>query len=167
MTKRVKKITKTKSKVDELLLSALGSEMMAIDFYNDAAQKAQSQAGRTFFNEMANFEKAHFENVKKIILSRGQKSALAIYESNTKAKSIKPEVKGEFEPNKDEIIDVLIIAIRAEKDAKERYLKISKMMPDKKSKQIFINLSEDERLHQNMLEEQFYQLSNKGLIIWE
>ncbi|MGQ9818286.1 MAG: ferritin family protein [bacterium] len=82
-------------------------------------------------------------------------------------KKITPEIAGDFEPNKDEIIDVLIIAIKAEKDAKERYLKISRMFSDKDSKQIFINLSEDERLHQNILEEQFYQLSNKGLIIWE
>ncbi len=161
------KVRKTTSKVDELLLAALGSEMMAIDFYNSASEKAQSVAGRKFFKEMADFEKAHFENVKRIILSRGYKTKSAVHKLQTRIKKIKPEVKGNFEPNKDEIIDVLIIAIKAEKDAKERYLRISKLMPDKKSKQIFINLSEDERLHQNMLEQQFYQLSNKGLIIWE
>ncbi len=59
------------------------------------------------------------------------------------------------------------IAIKAEEDARKRYLDIAKMMKDKEAKEIFINLSEDERRHRNLLENQFYQLSNKGTIIWE
>lgn len=163
-----KKATKKDAnRVDELLLTALGSELMAMDFYQKAADKAQSQAGKRFFTEMAEFEQSHFEHIKTVIYSRDKNAKLQLYAPMAIKKSIKPEVSGEFEPNKDEIIDVLIIAIKAEKDAKERYLKISRMFSDKDSKQVFINLSEDERLHQNLLEEQFYQLSNKGLIIWE
>ncbi|MGQ9535584.1 MAG: ferritin family protein [bacterium] len=166
-TRKTKSIKKGSRRVDELLLSALGSELMAIDFYQKAAEKAQSQAGKRFFTEMAEFEQSHFEHIKSVIYSRDKNAKLEIYAPMATKKKITPEIAGDFEPNKDEIIDVLIIAIKAEKDAKERYLKISRMFSDKDSKQIFINLSEDERLHQNILEEQFYQLSNKGLIIWE
>lgn len=164
---RKKATKKGVDRVEELLLSALGSELMAMDFYQKAAEKAQSQAGKRFFAEMAEFEQHHFEHIKSTIYSRNTKAKLQLYVPISMEGSIKPEVSGEFEPNKDEIIDVLIIAIKAEKDAKARYLKISKMFSDKESKQIFLNLAEEERLHQNLLEQQFYQMSNKGLIIWE
>lgn len=171
--KKIKKPPKKKptkkgvDRVEELFLSALGSELMAIDFYQKAAEKAQSQTGKRFFTEMAEFEQFHFEHIKSVIYSRDKNTKLKRYTPMAMTKKITPEITGDFEPSKDEIIDVLIIAIKAEKDAKERYLRISRMFSDKDSKQIFINLSEDERLHQNILEEQFYQLSNKGLIIWE
>lgn len=171
--KKIKKSERKKTtkegvdRVEELLLSALGSELMAMDFYQKAAEKAQSQAGKRFFTEMAEFEQHHFEHIKSTIYSRNKKAKLQLYVPISMKGSIKAEVSGEFEPNKDEIIDVLIIAIKAEKDAKERYLKISKMFSDKESKQMFLNLAEEERLHQNLLEQQFYQMSNKGLIIWE
>ncbi|MGQ9818285.1 MAG: hypothetical protein ACUVQ3_10135 [bacterium] len=51
-TRKTKSIKKGSRRVDELLLSALGSELMAIDFYQKAAEKAQSQAGKKFFTEM-------------------------------------------------------------------------------------------------------------------
>ncbi len=168
----MKKSRKTKSvvkpsKVEELLLAALGSEIMAMEFYNKAAEKAQSKMGKEFFRELAEFELNHYEHVKKIILAYDKNAKLELYKPMVLKKSVKPEVSGEFEPNKDEIVDVMNIAIKAEEDARKRYLDIAKMMKDKEAKEIFINLSEDERRHRNLLENQFYQLSNKGTIIWE
>ena len=81
--------------------------------------------------------------------------------------SIKSEVEGEFEPNKDEIVTVINLAIDAEIKAQERYTKIAKLMSDEESKKIFQNLAQDERNHQRILEDEFYHLSNKGTIIWE
>jgi len=80
---------------------------------------------------------------------------------------IKPEIEGEFEPNKDEIIDVIYLAIESEKKAHERYRKISNLFDDEKGKKIFDNLAQDEINHKRILEDELYQLSNKGTIIWE
>ena len=38
---------------------------------------------------------------------------------------------------------------------------------DEESKQIFLTLANDEFNHRRILEDEFYVLSNKGLIIWE
>ncbi len=165
-SKKIKKTTKL-SKVEELLLAALGSEIMAMEFYNKAAEKALSKMGKEFFSELAEFELSHYDHVKKIILAYNKNAKLELYKPMVLKKSVKPEVSGEFEPNKDEIVDVMNIAIKAEEDAMTRYLDIAKKMKDKETKQIFVNLSEDERRHRNLLENQFYQLSNKGTIIWE
>ncbi|MBE0432905.1 redoxin domain-containing protein [candidate division WOR-3 bacterium] len=80
--------------------------------------------------------------------------------------SSKAEVEGEFEPNKDEIARVLTIGIEAEKKAQAKYLDIARMFEDPPSKVIFTGLAEEERKHQNILEDQFYSISNKGRIIW-
>lgn len=163
--KQVKKTTKID--IDELLLSALGAELMAMEFYSSAAQKAQSSAGKNLFRELADFEHSHYEHVKEIIEARQKGKTLTLPAISPFDKVMKPEVAGEFEPNKDEIIDVLNLGIKAEREAQARYKKIANQIKDKKTKEIFINLSEDERRHLNLLENEYYQLSNKGTIIWE
>ena len=153
--------------LDDLLKEALNSELEAKKFYENASVKAQSQAGKKLFRELAEFEQNHYERVHEIIKSRNKKIHLEKSKSTQDNLSINPEVKGEFEPNKDEIVTVLNLAIDSEKKARERYEKIAKMIDDRESREIFFNLSQEEKNHQKILEDQFYQLSNKGTIIWD
>ena len=80
---------------------------------------------------------------------------------------MRSEVEGEFEANKDEIVEVINLAIEAEKNAQNRYKQIAEMFDEKEGKNIFNDLAREERNHQKILEDEFYQLSNKGTIIWE
>jgi rubrerythrin len=104
--------------------------------------------------------------VKKIIESRSSPIELE-NEDVQYVKKTNSEIKGEFEPNKDEIVTVINMAIDAEKKAQERYSKIAEMIEEDESKIIFQNLVIDEKNHQRILEDEFYHLSNKGTIIWE
>jgi len=153
-------------KVDDLLVAAMNSEVEAKKFYKNAAEKAQSQAGKEFFKELADFENNHYEKVKEMIEARNKGTKPKPYTS-PKIKEIRSEVAGEFEPNKDEIVDVLILGIKAEKTAQERYNKIADQIKDVQDQEIFRDLAEDERRHHDLLEAQHYQISNKGIIIWE
>ena len=154
------------TEVDYLLVEAMNSELKAKKFYNDASKKAQSKAGKNLFRELAEFEQNHYERVKKIIESRS--SSIDFDSDNVQnLKKINSEIEGEFEPNKDEIVTVINLAIDAEKKAQERYLRIANMIKDNNSKTIFQNLALDEKNHQRILEDEFYHLSNKGTIIWE
>jgi rubrerythrin len=150
-----------------LLIEAMNSEIKAKEFYNNASDKAQSQAGKKFFKELANFEQNHYNKVKKIIETIDKGITIDSQDSRSDQPEIKPEVEGEFEPNKDEIVEVINLAIEAEKNAQERYRKIAKISTDDKIKDIFDNLANEERNHQRILENQFYHISNKGTIIWE
>jgi rubrerythrin len=154
-------------KINDLLIEALNSEIKAKEFYQDAANKAQSSTGKQFFKELADFEQNHYEKVKKIIESLNEGKTIEFKESLLKTNKSISEVKGEFEPNKDEITNIIILAIESEKKAQERYRKIAGMLIDIKEKNIFNNLAGEERNHQKILEDQFYQISNKGVIIWE
>ena len=80
---------------------------------------------------------------------------------------IRSEVTGEFENNKGEIAAIINLAIESEKNARERYKRIAEMIDDEDGKNVFNDLSMEERNHQRILEDEFYQLSNQGTIIWE
>lgn len=151
--------------LDGLLMAAMNAEAEAKKFYADAAAKAGSRAGRDLFTELAEFEQGHYDRLRRIIEARAKGLKL---DAPATAQDLagKAEVEGEFEPNKDEITKVLTIGIEAEKKAQAKYLEIARMFDDEPSKAIFTALAEEERKHQNILENQFYSMSNKGRIIW-
>jgi len=153
--------------IDELLKEAMDSEIKAKEFYLYASEKAKSKAGKKLFKELANFEENHYNRVKKIIESRNIGKKIDILSKEKDIPKVKAEVEGEFEPNKDEVIMVINLAIKSEKNAQERYIKIAKLLEDTKEKEIFNNLAQDERNHQRILEDEFYNISNKGTIVWE
>jgi rubrerythrin len=153
--------------IADLLVEAMNAEVKAEEFYATASSKAQSQAGKQFFKELADFEHHHYEKLKGIIESRKKGAKLQFASQKPTFRNIKPEVEGEFEPNKDEIVEVLTLGIKAEKQAQERYTKIAENLSDPEDQEIFEDLAEDERRHHDLLEAQYYQISNKGTIIWE
>jgi rubrerythrin len=155
------------SNLDILLKEAMNAELEAKKFYTEASTKAKSNAGKKLFNELAEFEKNHFDRLQKMLESRQNNIENNKVQEPQKDFTIKPEIKGEFEPNKDEIVDIINLAIDAEKKAQERYNKIAEISNDKEGKKIFTKLALEERNHQRILEDEFYQLSNKGIIIWD
>ena len=152
--------------LDNLLVEAMNSELEAENFYKGASTKAQSQAGKKLFKELAEFEQNHYKKVKEIIESLNNKLEYKKPIFNQEVPTIHSEIEGEYEPNKDEIVTIINLAIDAEKKAQQRYSKIAEMLDDDEGKKIFYGLEQDERNHQKILEDEFYQLSNKGIIIW-
>jgi rubrerythrin len=155
------------SDLNDILIEAMKSELEAKNFYINASNKAQSQAGKNLFKDLSEFEQNHYEKVKNIIESLENEINIDISAEEQNIKHIESEVEGEFEPNKDEIVTVINLAIESEKNAQERYEKISTMLEDEENKKIINSLAQDERNHKRILEDQFYQLSNRGIIIWE
>jgi rubrerythrin len=155
------------SDLNDILIEAMKSELEAKNFYINASNKAQSQAGKNLFKDLSEFEQNHYEKVKNIIESLENEINIDISAEEQNIKHIESEVEGEFEPNKDEIVTVINLAIESEKNAQERYEKISTMFEDEENKKIINSLAQDERNHKRILEDQFYQLSNRGIIIWE
>ena len=153
--------------IDDLLNEAMNSELQAKEFYLYASEKAESNAGKKLFKELADFEQNHYDKVKGIIELRKNGQKVEDVTSSQDIPSVSSEIEGEFEPNKDEVIMVINLAINAEKNAQARYEKIAKMIEDVKEKEIFTSLAQDERNHQKILEDEFYHISNKGTIIWE
>jgi rubrerythrin len=153
--------------INNLLNEAMNSELQAKEFYLYASDKAQSNAGKKLFKELAEFEQNHYDRVKGIIESRNVGKQVEEGAFNKDLPKVRSEIEGELEPNKDEVVMVINLAIKAEKNAQERYKKIADMLDDTKEKDIFNSLAQDERNHQRILEDELYHISNKGTIIWE
>ena len=153
--------------LNKLLVEAMNSELEAKNFYIDASRKAQSQAGKKLFSELAAFEQNHYNKVKRIIESLDNEIRIEEPSDLQNIQHINAEIEGELEPNKDEITTIINLAIDSEKNAQSRYEKIASLFDNIEIKKIFNNLAQDERNHQKILEDEFYQLSNKGIIIWE
>ena len=153
--------------INILLNEAMNSELKAKEFYLYASDKAKSKAGKKLFKELADFEQNHYNKVKGIIESRNVGKKVEESTSEKDLPNVKAEIEGEIEPNKDEVVMVINLAIEAEKNAQTRYKKIAEMIEDTIEKEIFSNLAQDERNHQRILEDELYQISNKGIIIWE
>lgn len=152
--------------LDDLLLAAMGSEAIAKEFYLEAAAKAKSKAGKQLFGELAEMEQAHYENVRRVIDERETEHAISLPPPGRQLPALKGEIEGEFEPNKNEIAEVLTRGIEAEKKAHARYRTIAEQISDPAGKELFARFAEDERRHQSLLEAEYYQISNKGAIIW-
>lgn len=155
------------SNIDDLLLEAMNSEIKAKEFYLYASEKAESKAGKKLFKELADFELNHYKRVKRIIESRNIGKKVDEKTSGQEIPTVRSEIEGEIEPNKDEIVMVINLAIDAEKNAQARYEKIANMLEDSDEKDIFKGLAQEERNHQKILEDEFYHISNKGTIVWE
>jgi len=153
--------------VDDLLKEAMDSELKAKEFYLYASDKAKSNAGKKLFKELAEFEQNHYNRVKGIIESRNAGKKVEAGTIDKELPNVRSEIEGEIEPNKDEVVMVINLAIKAEKNAQTRYRQIADMIDDSKEKEIFNNLAQDERNHQRILEDELYHISNKGTIIWE
>ncbi len=167
MRKKIRRVKRTVPSINRLLVIALNAEKKAREFYLNAAAQAGSDTGKNMFKELADFEARHYKYVNSIINARKNKIDLNSIRFTHAAKEAKPEVSGEFEPNKDEIIAVLNMGIKGEKMAQQRYLKIAHRIREKEGQRIFEGLAEDERRHLAVLESELYHLSNKGTIIWE
>jgi rubrerythrin len=153
--------------IDNLLNEAMNSELQAKEFYLYASDKAKSKAGKKLFKELADFEQNHYNRIKEIIETRNAGKKIEGISSNKDLPTVRSEIEGEIEPNKDEVVMVINLAIKAEKNAQTRYQQIADMIDDSKEKEIFNNLAQDERNHQRILEDELYNISNKGTIIWE
>jgi len=151
--------------INNLLIEALNAELK--EFYLYASDKAKSKAGKKLFKELADFEQNHYDRVKGIIESRKIGQKVEDNTSGQKTPTVRSEIEGEFEPNKDEVVMVINLAIKAEKNAQARYAQIANLLDDEEEKKIFNNLAQDERNHQKILEDEFYHISNKGTILWE
>ncbi|AGA91439.1 hypothetical protein Thimo_2729 [Thioflavicoccus mobilis 8321] len=159
-------INELKGNIDDFLLAALHGELAAKRFYEDAAEKAESEAGRKLFGQLADFEQAHFSHIEEIIESRNAGVGIVLSAASGSESEPIHAAEGEVEPNRKGISEILVMAIEAEKNARIRYEKIATMLDDPKEKAIFEDLANSERVHQKILEDQFYQLSNEGTIAW-
>ena len=155
-------MSEKKTDIFEAIEIALDAEQKSKKFYLDAIEKVSNEQGKNLLQQLANFEQKHYDKLYELKTSLKEKGEFVEYEgteiTSYKVKS-SIEFAGEIEPNMNDVLEILGLAIRAENNAYEHYRKIAKDTTNLKGKKMFLKLGKEELSHRRILSDEFYQLS--------
>jgi rubrerythrin len=156
--------------LEEALDIAMEAELKAQAFYAQAALMVQDRQGRDLLARLAAFEQYHYQKLAELAASLQADGQFIDYEIHAIA-AFDPlvaagEVAGTVLDEVGEQVDILTKAIATEKTAEERYRALAEKTEDAAGRTMFQNLAYEERLHQRILEDEFFSLSNKGTWAW-
>ena len=147
---------------------AMEAEKKANKFYADAAAKVASSQGKNLLKQLADFEQNHYDKLNDLKKSLAKDGKFVKYEgTNFSPFKASSEVSGKIEPNTDEVLDILSMAIEAEEKAHKHYSRMADETSDPDGKDMFEKLAEEETMHRRILSDEFYNIANKGgLWVW-
>ncbi|UCE20417.1 MAG: ferritin family protein [Gemmatimonadota bacterium] len=142
---------------------AMEAEDKAHTFYKEGAEKTEHPRGKDLFLQLADFEKNHYDHLKRLHESLSGSGQYIDYGGTSFSKSeveATSEVAGE--PKKTEVLEILNMAIGAEREAQKRYADLAGQTSDPSGRNMFQTLSEEEGVHLRILNDEYYNIANQG-----
>jgi rubrerythrin len=162
--------------LEEALDIAMDTELKAHAFYAQAAVEVQDPHGRDLLGRLAAFEQYHYEQLAKLARSLQEDGQFIEYETRVvsdfqPAGNLAPmagggETAGTLLDELKNVAGILSKAIENEKVAGERYRVLAEETADPQGQDMFRKLANEEMIHQRILEDEFFSLSNKGVWGW-
>lgn len=163
-------MTNRKLGLEEALGIAMEAELKARAFYAQAALEIQDAAGRDLLGRLAAFEEYHYDKLAELARSLQKDGQFIEYEARTIEHFAPLTAAGEAAATPvEETSDVPAIlakAIENEKRAGEQYRTLFEETADPEGQTMFRTLADEEMLHQRILEDEFFSLSNRGVWGW-
>ena len=156
--------------LEEALNIAMDAELKAQAFYAQAAMVVQDPQGRDLLGRLAAFEQYHYQKLAELSRSLEGDGQFIEYETQT-IDHFAPLAGGgetagtEVETLKDEAA-ILSKAIENEEIAGERYRVLAEETDNPAGQDMFRKLANEESIHQRILEDEFFALSNQGVWGW-
>lgn len=144
---------------------AMEAEQKAATFYDDAAQKTANPLGRELFKQLADFERYHYAKLAGLEKSLRNQGAFIEYPGKELTLAAPAEVDGK-EANKMGVLEIITLAIQAEREAENRYIALAQQTSDPTGQSMFQKLAEEEHNHYRILSDEYYNLNNRGLWVW-
>ena len=149
---------------------AMEAELKAQAFYAQAAAWVKDRQGRDLLGRLAAFEQYHYQKLAELAASLQKDGRFIEYQAQTMAAFAPLVTVGEAAATAlDELPDqvaILTKAIENEKAAEEGYKVLAERTSDAAGRAMFQDLAVEERLHQRILEDEFFSLSNRGTWAW-
>jgi rubrerythrin len=155
--------------LEEALDIAMDAELQAQAFYAQAAVEVQDPNGRDLLGRLAAFEQYHFQKLADLARSLQEDGEFIEYESRAVeqfAPLVGGEATGTLLADLKDTAAVLSKAIDNEKIAGERYRALAEETSDPAGRDMFKKLANEEAIHQRILEDEFFSLSNQGVWGW-
>ena len=141
------------------------NERLAFTSYSTAALQINDSLGKMLFEQLAEFEKFHYEQLTALEISLENKGDFIEY--GGKEFPLPPvfEIKAAQEPGTKSIMSIVSEAIGLEKQAEKAYADLAGQITDPKGHGMFRRLSEEEHKHFRLLTDAYWSLNNMG--VWE
>jgi rubrerythrin len=156
--------------LEEALDIAMEAELKAQAFYAQAAVEVQEAQGRDLLGRLAAFEQYHYQKLAELARSLQQDGKFIAYETRTVEQFAPTLARGETAGTQiEELKDTAAIlskAIENEKIAGERYRVLAEETDDPDGQDMFRKLANEEMIHQRILEDEFFSISNQGTWGW-
>jgi rubrerythrin len=127
-------------------------EKRGIQFYSEQAQRIQNTIIKDLFEFLAEQERDHLNTLSGLKNSLIEKKQWIDIEHEQIRKP-----KELFEEGESSEMDVILTAMRTEKDTSDFYMRMSQIMDDDKGKKFFMKLAEWENIHYDTLNAIFEQ----------
>ncbi|MBN2809103.1 MAG: ferritin family protein [Deltaproteobacteria bacterium] len=156
----------SKTVIDAIALG-MEEEKKASQFYAEAAAKLDGGPGKALFTQLSEFEIGHYNALKELKASLEGESCYITYESallepiGVEGGSVKLD-----EGTQKTIFDILTIGIRNEKKAGQAYRELAAEIEDPNGVAMFEKMAREEDQHARILEDQLYDVKNKGVLVW-
>ncbi len=144
---------------------AMEAERKAATFYSDAAKKTNS-VGRGLLNQLAEFERHHYDILAELQESLRDRGAFIEYEGKELMIPAPSEVQTTEEPDKMSMMEVITLALNIEREARGRYEALAEQTSDPSGKAMFERLAEEEQTHYVILSNAYWSLNDRGVWKW-
>ncbi len=149
---------------------SMDAELKAQAFYTQAAQEVRDPPGRDLLGRLAAFEQYHYQKLAELARSLQEEGQFIEYETRSVDQfaplSAGGEAAGTLLEQMADTAGILSRAIENEKKAGERYRTLAEETADPKGQAMFRDLANEEMIHQRILEDEFYSISNRGSWGW-
>jgi rubrerythrin len=144
---------------------AMEAEQKAAAFYADGAQKTGNPAGKSLFEQLAEFERYHYQKLSELKQSLRDRGTFIEYEGR---KLLPPahEVQATEDPSKMSMMSIITVAIETEREAENRYVALAGQTVDPEGRAMFDKLAKEEHNHYRVLGEVYWNLNNRGTWNW-
>ena len=157
------------SGIEEALDIAIQAELKAQAFYAQAAAWVPDPHGRDLLGRLAAFEQHHYQKLTELVRSLQIGGQFIAYEPHTVDQFAPLAGDGSAGAQPDGMqseAGILGQAIQMEKVAGERYRVLADETADPAGQTMFRRLANEEQIHERILEDEFFSLSNQGVWGW-
>jgi rubrerythrin len=139
------------------------AEQQAAEFYADAAKRTTVVA-RGLFEQLAEFERYHYDKLVGLEESLQDQSAFIEYEGKKLALPTKGEVENPIEDSdKMSLMEIVNLALDVERKAERRYKELAEQTSDLAGQAMFKRLAEEEHDHYRILTKVYWNLNDRGV----
>ena len=162
-----KEIPWTRQEELKAIRVAMDAEREASQVYSRMSKKTRNPGGRDMFQQLSEFEMNHYRKLGELLKSVQEKGEWILY-SGTSLKRTTLSLKTGKPKGQEQLtdMDALRIAIKEEKKASAYYRSMAELTKDPRGKDMYKRLASEETLHEKVLNDQYYSLSNTGIWSW-